>query len=105
VALNPEYYEMKEGGTILFGSGEYSDYYVEGLYKVLKDFNIKEAEEQYKTEHGKPMKAWGAVNRVHATKVSEGDIEFTAWLTSEGYVDNIDYVDFHLGSYGEFELS
>ena len=34
--------EYKEGETLILTSGSYSDYYIIGLFKVLKDFSTKE---------------------------------------------------------------
>ena len=38
--------EYKEGETLILTSGCYSDYYIIGLFKVLKDFSTKDYTEE-----------------------------------------------------------
>ena len=41
--INGEYLNLRKGEYIMASTGDYSDYYVTGIFVVLKDFNVIEA--------------------------------------------------------------
>lgn len=85
---------MKNQTLILLTSGEYSDYSVMATVRPLKSFNMGDAVEAFKAQwKPDPGSAW---------RPSEpGPSELLAWLNREGYVEDAETEEIHLGSYGE----
>jgi hypothetical protein len=83
---------IKAGTLLALETGEYSDYGVEGFYRVLKDFDGKELMRQYLAEHPEQAEAY-----------SGHTYEFSAWLSKSGFIEDIDYLRWHIGSYGCFD--
>ena len=94
-------YQLQEGQLLTFAAGEYSDYCVNGLYRVETPFNIME-------EHGNWAKANDLVRDGHISgkPVYQGDatIEFPVWLVCQRLVVEMDYEEFHTGYYDEHHL-
>jgi hypothetical protein len=54
--------KFKEGEIILLTSGSYSDYYVKGLFRVLKDFDATDYKLKYEGQsYYKPTYDWPKV--------------------------------------------
>lgn len=84
---------MKVGEILVLESGEYSDKSWHGPFRVLKDFKLREAAEQMRSEF-KPTcdsevpDPWGLIG----------------WLTQHGYIEDIEHLSAHIGSYGQLEI-
>lgn len=94
------------GQTITFETGEYSDFTYVGPFTVLKDFDQKEVVDAY-LEFDKPTEEVVTyvdrlgVERLYTKKIVPDDDRFIAWLTKEGYIQDIENnVQWYLGSYG-----
>lgn len=79
---------------IVLETGEYSDHSWHGPYRALKDFDIREAAEEFKASF-KPEDEWDR----------PGPYEFVAWLAKAGFVEAIDCRTVHVGSYGTLEIA
>ena len=78
----------KAGALLLITTGEYSDYYPHGIFRAVRDFNIKETVALY-IEREKP-------------DTEEYSFEFdklVAWLSREGYVEDVQHTELWLGAY------
>lgn len=71
---------LKKGTIVVISSGEYSDYYVNGVVKIAKDCNFNDA-----------IKEVGKTN-TYSLMVK---------LLKAGYIEDVEYTEVHLGSYGE----
>jgi len=92
--------ELEEGQMITFAEGEYSDYMVNGLVRVIKPFNIKEAQSRWEADHTEFK-----INQFNARKQRKiTGMVFLAWLVKSGLVCDVDYIEIHTGSYGESEI-
>lgn len=85
-------HELPAGTTVMFSSGCYSDYSVQRVARLLKPLN--EA-------------AWNEMlaAATHATSYSEHlrfhSDEAMEWLLKNGYIEDLEYVEMHLGDYGD----
>jgi hypothetical protein len=84
--------DVKAGELFLLSTGEYSDYTVNALVKVLIDFDAAKAIKNYQIES--PID--------EDRSYSDGLDKFIAYLLSHGYVEQIEYREFYLGAYDEF---
>ena len=81
--------EFPAGSVVAFSSGEYSDYSIGAFSKVLKPIN--EA-------------VWNAMRA--ACKGTDWDPDrfddgkAVPWLVANGYIEEIEYQELHLGDYG-----
>jgi len=82
---------IKQGTTLSFSTGEYSDYYVSGVVLVLKDIDqrvvVALARSEWKAEH-------------EYSRFDTDDL--VGWLNRNGYIEDVpDQFEWHVGSYGE----
>ena len=94
---------IKKGDFFAFSTGEYSDYDCGRFSKALKPFNMLDMGKKWEDT----FKPYGDDPDDIRNKWKSYDVEcpeFVAWLTSEGFIELLDYKEFHLGSYGRFEL-
>lgn len=85
--------QIEVGKIVAFSSGEYSDYRIFCFAKVMKSIN-ESVWEQMRTECSE-IPSWG----------DEGDRRFSdekalPWLIANGYIEEIEYTELHLGDYG-----
>jgi hypothetical protein len=91
------------GEFITISTGSYSDYSVEGVFKVACDFDPNEITKKFINDYIKPRVIDDAyseddMNRFHYYwGVEEGTLDFYAWLIQEGYLELIDSRQWHLG--------
>ena len=81
----------KAGELLILETGEYSDKSWSGPFKVLKDFDIREAAAQYKSEF-KPDE--------NSYSDEPSPYEFRDWLSKTGLIEDVDCRSVHIGSYG-----
>jgi hypothetical protein len=81
--LHPPVNTHKVGELIAFSQGEYSDYSFQGLYKVLQDLDLADLAHIFHMEHE-----------------TNSSYDFGTWLIQRGVVEEVDYHEVHLGSYG-----
>lgn len=79
----------KTGQLLLLSTGEYSDYDIHVVCRVLKNFDSREVSLSY---NGK------------RDDYDFDDDAFTHYLTSNGYIEDVDYQEWHLGSYGTLDI-
>jgi hypothetical protein len=97
-----------KGELITISAGCFSDYYVEGVFRVLRDFDPTEVGTQYATQYVASRRLPGAeVNLYyiqHFYDVEEDTLDFYAWLIHEGYLEVVESREWHLGDDGELDL-
>ena len=96
---------IRKDQILALSGGEYSDYYVKGHFKVLKDFHVNEECERFKKEGPYIVKQYE-----WAKEVTEhgSDDRFVTWLQTEGFIDPLEegiLVEVHCGSYGRLSIS
>jgi len=83
---------MKTGDLLLFSSGEYSDYSPIALTRVLKDFKTAAVLEEYLTKFPEQRPNYRAQHT-----------QFLAYLSSEGYVEDLPHTEWNVGGYSTFD--
>lgn len=85
--------QIEVGQIVAFSAGEYSDYRIGCFAKVLKPINagVWEAMRVACSE----IPSWGDED----DKYFE-ESKAAPWLIANGYIDEIDYTELHLGEYG-----
>lgn len=87
--------DFKVGEVVILAEGEYSDYRTGPLFRCLKDLNMRELAAAFFPEA--PKSDWNYCGR-------EADAStFTLWLVKNGWVEELEYIEVHCGSYGTFE--
>lgn len=84
--------KMNKGELITIATGEYSDYTVTGVFRILDDFEPQEVIDEYLREHPDQREPYSA------------DISgFLAWLGRKCLIDPVDSREWHIGSYSTFQ--
>lgn len=83
--------KIKKDTVLMLSNGAYSDYGVEGPYRVLKTFDQVKVCESFKAE-------WEAKNnpKLHSWSAPSTN-QFIAWLHSNGYIEDIAAHQWYLG--------
>lgn len=95
---------VKVGQMITFAEGEYSDYCVEALVRVTKEFDLELMKNKWIDEccyQAVKNSYWHRMQ--HKTK--DGEPDFLPWLVSHGLVEDVDYIEVHTGSYWESNIT
>lgn len=110
---------LKTGQVVVFEQGEYSDFSYYGPFRVLKDFSIGRASEEwcgqrppvdlyeidlqdFDQENSIPKSEDGERPFFFITDLSS----FVSWLNNTGYIEDLDNVEtVDLGSYGRLEYN
>lgn len=79
---------MKDGDLLLITKGEYSDYGIIGLFKVIQDFDPLEKIEANK-------------NRLEKGPHRDKPNRITSFLLSKNYIRELDKNELWLGYYGD----
>ena len=88
---------ITEGATLVFETGEYSDYSFTGPFRVLRAFDQAEIVEAYKA-------AWRAEHPTPGVWDEADSPGLVAWMVKGGYVEDVpNVVSWHIGSYGRLE--
>jgi len=97
---------LNKGQMLTFAEGEYSDYCVNGLARVIKDFDIKRIQKQWESLHTELRENKGFhiiyERKTYTRKVT--GMEFLPYLVKLGYVEDVDYIEIHTGCYGESDV-
>lgn len=81
---------VQPGQFLTFAQGEYSDYIVNGLTRVLKIFDVTEEFKKWEAEHCEP--------RVRSNpRVKKDSPDFLAHMCMLGFVEDVDYIEIHTG--------
>jgi len=88
---------FKVGEFLTVASGEYSDYCVNGLFKVEKDFYMTEIFEAYGAETGQKITG----NEILRKDSKRLEISLIGYLNKNGFISDVEYREVHTGSYGE----
>ena len=91
--------KFQKGEFMTTSEGEYSDYCVNGLFKVLIDFDANTLLQSWANETGRKLES-GVVESDHVNE----NIDFLGWINKKGYVEEVNYRELHLGSYGKTRL-
>jgi hypothetical protein len=83
---------MKKGELLLLTSGAYSNYSPHAVVRILKDFKTKDVLELYLKEHPEQREK-------HNGEVSQ----FIAWLSANGYVEDVNHTEWNVGCYSTLE--
>lgn len=81
--------KYKTGDLLLISHGEYSDYDVRAIVRVVKDLDSREVTLSYQKEI---KDDWF------------DDHAFLAYLVKQGCVEDVDYQEWHTGGYGRIEI-
>ena len=86
--------DLENGEVVIVTTGEYSDYSMGASFRVLKKVNLDDEHQKFELSLlGEDRDEWNDHTR------------FTAWLVSQGCVEEFKTVEFHMGSYGRWEPS
>lgn len=72
---------MKPGDVLIFTSGEYSDYYIQAVAIVEREFSKADVAEKYLTKYPDRVDSWGC---------GKWASDFVLWLTVKGYAREVD---------------
>jgi hypothetical protein len=84
---------FKAGELLLLESGEYSDKSWAGPFRVLKDFDIREAAGEVK-----------AAYKPDYDGDEPGTTNLREWLFTNGFLEDVECRSIHIGSYGRIEI-
>lgn len=87
--------KFKTGTLVLLSEGEYSDYLVGPLFRCLKDLHLESLAESFY--------AHAPVDKFDEHRKDVGASSFALWIVSSGWVEEIEYQEVHVGSYGDFK--
>ena len=82
----------KKGQIVLLSIDEYSDYCIEGLVRIVKDFDPSTVMEEWSIDN--------ADMRKYKTKMYHKKLHgvtFVDWLNENNYTENINYREFNVG--------
>lgn len=82
--------QYKKGDVLVMSTGEYSDYGISLICKVLKDFNEREVADLYTGKKD---------------EYEFDEINFLKMLTNLGYIEEIPYKEWIFSSYSKLEFS
>ena len=86
-------YQLKKGELALITSGEYSDYGVQTLVRVLEDFHIIEMRDEYLKKYPEQRERYKANHE-----------QFVHWLVNERKCcEEVEHREWHIGSYSSLE--
>ena len=88
--------DMKKGEIIFLSSEEHSDYCVEGVFVVNKDFSPDLSLSEWRESHD---------GHVNIRNSSRDKLHYIAWLQEIGYIVDLKATEIHTGSYGETKLT
>lgn len=85
--------EIRVGQMVAFSCGEYSDYSISGFSRVLKPINEAVWDAMVAGCTAPPSYDPDDDPRFHEEKA-------VPWLVANGYVEEVEYTELHLGDYG-----
>lgn len=90
---------FKQGEHLTVAEGEYSDYCVNGLFRVVRDFDAQEQLVLWAAETGRELTE-GAVEHDDSEKIT-----YIPWLAKHAFLEDVDYRELHIRSYGTTALN
>lgn len=85
---------IKKGELLTIAMGEYSDFTVSGVFRVLENFEPQEVIDAYLEAHPDERGSYSA-----------NFSEFIGWLATSKRIEGLDSREWHIGSYGTFDTS
>lgn len=95
---------LQVGQMMTFAEGEYSDYMVNGLVKVLTPFDLDEVKTEWERKHT-GVSEHNVFKHRGERRLKPNGVDFLPWLVSKGLVEDVDYIEVHTGSYGECDIT
>lgn len=92
--------DYKQGEILLITSGQYSDYEVKSIFRVIKDFNANNQLLAWAEETGREVVDFAA-----PADWENDNVDLIGWLSVNNFIADINYRELHTGDYGETELS
>lgn len=83
---------VAKGAVVLFSSGEYSDYGLQGTFRALADFDLAAVTTEFRAMPPEPEPADFYGSDWETTR-------FLAFLTGREYLEEFHCREYHLGSY------
>jgi hypothetical protein len=107
---NDEYWRLKAGAIFNLTEGDYSDYEINGTYRVLKDVDIKALYIEDSKKAGLPADVF---HTYHNGKSYGGKTGYTTWtchsvpqfiesLVNSGVIEEVDAREFHQYGFHSF---
>ena len=94
--------QFKKGEMFLTSEGEYSDYNLGSLYKVLIDFEIKSTLRAWALIAGVQLNSEGYPNAYDtAFSSSSYENQLFEWMVETKVIAKIEHRELHLGDYGD----
>lgn len=88
---------MKTGELLVLSTEQYSDYDFTGPYRVLKDFEWPDVVAEVNASFVPAPKKY--------LKQKAGPDDVTAYLEKNGFIEKVPCSKFHLGSYGDIDIT
>jgi hypothetical protein len=108
---------LRAGVLVMFTTGEYSDYGIEGMYLAMRDLTEDDAREQaqayndeWERQDDARSQQWEVWRVAPEPKPDPPEIMpskhggFVGHLISQGYLMIVDYDENHIGSYGDLSV-
>lgn len=97
-------HSFKVGDILTIATGEYSDFTYIGPLKVIKDFTTQEVFDLYTGEEPIYETRTDFRGNEYQRQLNEpSPYNFDGWLVKNGYVESMESIEWHVGSYGRFE--
>lgn len=80
---------LKAGETVIMTQGVYSDYGLEGIYRITRDLDLEAITRDWLQAHPEQVESYGFRQDL-----------FLASLESSGAIEPMRYIEFHLADYG-----
>lgn len=95
---------LQVGQMITFAEGEYSDYMVNGLVRVITSFDLDSVKTEWEKEHAQCTNH-NVFKQRDEKRLKPNAVDFLPWMVSKGLVEDVDYLEIHTGSYGESDVT
>lgn len=90
--------DLTAGTKVVMTFGSYSDYYTLGVFLVLKDFNASKESQNWVANLPEKTSPYCSTGYKHQSPDA-----FLAHLVNEGFLEEIEQIELHLGDYGELK--
>lgn len=85
--------QFNAGDITLLTLGNHSDYAINELVKVVKDFDLKKVIDDWASENGR---LYSEERRQYYLRKNNG-LKFVDWLIKQGYAEKIEYRELNTG--------
>lgn len=90
--------KYKKGELIALSEGSYSDYCVESLSRAMVDFDASKILHEWAKENAEREQSTFKSGEFNY-KQKEGGMSFVEWLNKNGYTEDVEYRELHIGDY------